>query len=339
MSHLLYSLKRLKICLAFFFASIIVIWSFILAAIAVANSVGAIIISGAGFFSFNNDVNNMTAALTNTSVGYGISTSNIYSGHNQSFAEFQSAVSQMNNNGISELHIYVSTHGNKNIIQFSDRTVSKNEFISAINQSSASTKHVVLDSCYSGTFYNDLSGVVGQDGTVITSTDENHVSRYFTESFFTGKLSDYLQDAETDENGDGKVTYIEAMGRVKRAGGWLPNLGHPKSISIPTLSEWKQIFLTLLMLSLVMGFMRDRSSALSVSTGSVSLKPPYANLLAFNRHIYTFALKWVGGIVVLGIAGVIVVSGHLKVIDLFGTLFCAPLVAYILHLVMSLVHD
>ncbi len=338
MSRMFYTKNRIITYLCYFF-TIIIAFSCLLVAISLANSVGAIIISGSDHFSFANDVSNMTAALTNTSVGYGISSSNIYSGNNQSFANFQSAINQMNNSGISELHIYVSTHGNKGILKFGDSVVSKAEFISAINQSSASTKHVVLDSCYSGSFYDDLSCVVGQNGTVITSADENHESRYFFSSFFTSTFSNYMQDADSDSNQDGKVTYDEALSRLKTEGGWLPNMGHPKSANIPTLSEWKQIFLTLLMLSLVMGFMQNRFPAFGLSNGSTMLRFNGANLLVFNRHVYYSVLRWVGFVVALGLAGATVIFGHVSMLDIAGTLFCAPLVAYILHLVISFIHD
>lgn len=147
MSHILYSEKGIK-KYQILFIGIITIWSFFVVANSIANSVGAIIISGTHHRSFGRDVSNMFNALTNTSVGYGISSSNIYYGTNQSFADFQSTITQMNNRGFSELHMYISSHGNKNAIKFSDRSVSKIEFISVVNQSSALTKHIVLDSCF-----------------------------------------------------------------------------------------------------------------------------------------------------------------------------------------------
>ena len=111
------------------------------------------------------------------------------------------------------------------------------------------------------------------------------------------------------------------------------------SYSIPTLSEWKQIFLTLIMLSLVMGFMHKTHTKAALSNGDIMLRITDANFLVFNRHVYNSALKWVGVVVVLGLAGVTVVFGHLNMVDIIGTLFCAPLVAYILHLMISFVHD
>ncbi len=111
------------------------------------------------------------------------------------------------------------------------------------------------------------------------------------------------------------------------------------SQNIPTLSEWKQICLTLIMLSLVMGFMRKTNPTAVFATDGTTLRITDTNFLVFNRHIYTSALKWVSVVVVLGLTGITVVSGHLNTVDILGTLFCAPLVAYILHLMISFIHD
>ena len=339
MSHILYSEKGFRKHLILFIG-IITIWSsFLVVANSIANSVGAIIISGTHHRSFGRDVSNMFDALTNTSVGYGISSSNIYSGTNQSFADFQSAITQMNNSGISELHMYMSSHGNKNTIKFSDRSVSKNEFISAINQSSALTKHIVLDSCFSGTFYNDLSAIVGQDGTIITAADENHETHSLLTSWFTSALTKYMQDADSDSNEDGKVTYDEALDRVKKEGGLLPNLGRPKSVSIPTLSEWKQIFLTLVMLSLIMGFLKPNSPKVGLGNTAALAYFGAANYITFKKELYYKAMAWTAFTVVLGLAGGMFLFGPISMLDITGTLFCAPLVAYIFHLLLLFWRD
>jgi len=148
------------------------------------------------------------------------------------------------------------------------------------------------------------------------------------------KLWDWIyQGSSTPANAE-TVTYAENdsmnVGQNTQGGSSYP---------IPTLSEWKQIFLALVMLSLVMGFMRKTHPKAALSYGGTMLRITDSNFLAFNRHIYTSALKWVGVVVVFGLAGVAVVADHLKIVDLLGTLFCAPLVAYILHLMISFVHD
>ncbi len=111
------------------------------------------------------------------------------------------------------------------------------------------------------------------------------------------------------------------------------------SYPIPTLSEWKQIFLTLIMLSLVMGFMRKTHPKAALSNGGTMLKITDSNFLAFNRHVYSSALKWVSAVAVLGLAGAAVIFGHVSMLDIIGMLFCVPLVAYILHLVISFTND
>ena len=112
---------------------------------------------------------------------------------------------------------------------------------------------------------------------------------------------------------------------------------HIKNTPIPTLSEWKRIFLTLLMLSLVMGFMHTTSPTFGLSNGSSMFRITGTNLLAFNKQLFYFVLKWVGFVVALGLPGATVIFGHVSMLDIIGTLFCASLVAYILHLVVSFI--
>jgi hypothetical protein len=115
---------------------------------------------------------------------------------------------------------------------------------------------------------------------------------------------------------------------------------YKKSVaSIPTLSQWKKIFLTLIMLSLVMGFMRIQSPKLSFPNGGSLNEFNISSSLIFEPKLYMSVLKWVGVVVVLGLSGVTVVFNHVSILDIFGTLFCMPLVAYILHLVFLFIAD
>ena len=327
----LYSKISLRKNIVSFFIGTIIIWLFFWVVYSTANSIGAIVISGTHHQSFGRDVSNMVTALSNTSVGYGIT--NIYTGTNQSFTDFQAAITQMNNSGVSELHVYISSHGGKNTIRFSDQSVSKSNFISAINSSNASTKHVVLDSCYSGTFYNDLSAVVGQDGSVITSTDSDHVARSLWTSWFTSALTDAMQNSDSDQNDDGKVDYGEALNWLKANGGWLPNIGNPKSSNdaIPTLSEWGQIILVLSMLSLVLGFTNQRNA----NTNDKYLNLPFGkdNFIIFDQRIYKKVIIWVVFVVVVGLIITTILLEHIKILDIIGALFCVPLISYILHII------
>jgi hypothetical protein len=99
---------------------------------------------------------------------------------------------------------------------------------------------------------------------------------------------------------------------------------------IPTLSEWKRIFLTLLMMSLVLG--STRSSRLALSGGGSHVAS--GAFIVFDRRLYCSALKWVGPAVILGLAGATAVFGPVSMLDIAGTLCCAPLAAYIIHLVV-----
>lgn len=104
------------------------------------------------------------------------------------------------------------------------------------------------------------------------------------------------------------------------------------NIPIPTLSEWKRIFLTLLMMSLVMGFARSRLSGLALSSGGLHVA--FGVCLALDKRLYLSALKWTGLVTVSGLAAVMAIFGPVSALDLTGTLCCAPLAAYIIHLVI-----
>jgi hypothetical protein len=109
------------------------------------------------------------------------------------------------------------------------------------------------------------------------------------------------------------------------------------SHSIPTLSEWKQIFLTLFMLSLVMGFIYKSTSKPTFSNNSSLTN--LSNFLIFDVELYKKVAKWIGVVVVLALAGATAIFGHMAVLDIMGALFCMPLVAYIIHLVIMFIRD
>jgi len=103
--------------------------------------------------------------------------------------------------------------------------------------------------------------------------------------------------------------------------------------AIPTLSEWKRIFLTLLMMSLVMGFARSRPSRLAFSSGGLHVASGV--YLALDKRLYLSVLKWTGLVTVSGLSAVAAIFGPVSALDLTGTLCCAPLAAYIIHLVIT----
>lgn len=301
---------------------------------------GAIIISGSNESAFSHDVSKFKTALTDTSVGYGVPINSIYSGTNQTFNQFRDAISQMNNNAITELYIYLSTHGTlSGGIKFSNGMVSINTFVSAVTQSSSTTIHVVLDYCFSGLIYYRLSNALGPNCTVITAADETHEAKFGNGgSLFTSILARLMTDPGCDSNHDGKVTDLEALSMLRIVGGDV-GFGYPKSASIPTLSEWKQIFLTLLMLCLVMGFEHSRSPKLCMGNVGIMHCARISRLIVLDRQLFPTVMQWVSAAVVLGLAGATLLFGSVSMLDIVGTLFCAPLVAYIVHLVVLAVGE
>ncbi|AEB08885.1 amidase domain-containing protein [Desulfobacca acetoxidans] len=103
--------------------------------------------------------------------------------------------------------------------------------------------------------------------------------------------------------------------------------------AIPTLSEWKRIFFTMVMLSLVLGFVRGQSPVLPSACGSLCIASN-AYRMAYNRKLFYKAIRWVYSAAALGLAGATAVFGYVSMPDIVGTLICAPLAAYILHLVL-----
>lgn len=106
--------------------------------------------------------------------------------------------------------------------------------------------------------------------------------------------------------------------------------------SIPTLSEWKQLFLTLFMIALVMGYNPRLSKDLRLNlSGTLSRR---VNLsvghLTFNKQLFYYTMKMVLSISFLGIIGAAILFGQVKILDIAGTFICAPLTAYILHLLI-----
>jgi hypothetical protein len=145
---------------------------------------------------------------------------------------------------------------------------------------------------------------------------------------YAGKQHEYEGPYQEIAPGDPKPDPIEPTDIED------PNDGAPEIEGIPTLSEWKQIFLTLLILSLVVGFMRTTHPRYSFSNSSTMLMITNTKIFAFNRYIYNFVFKWVGFVVILGLTGYTILFGHVSFLDIVGTLFCTPLVAYILHLIV-----
>ena len=96
--------------------------------------------------------------------------------------------------------------------------------------------------------------------------------------------------------------------------------------------------MTLLILSLVMGVIPTRLRAFSLYSVN-TVHTAHGMYVVLNRQIFYLLLKWIGLATVLGLAGATVVFGRVSIPDMIGTVFCAPLAAYILHLVILFIRD
>lgn len=290
-------------------------------------------------------------------VGYGVPEENIITQENVTSGELRSLISTMNTKGVTTLHVYVGSHGYQDMITFERDILATTaiDFAAILAGSTASSLHVTIDACNSGSLINELQSTLGTRlSSIATSTDADSSSWAwaweipylpidFGYSFFTDELTDFMEDPESDSNADGHVDYFEGVNRVLHDGGFFANLGKPQitsgSASIPTLSQWKQIFLTLLMLSLVMGFVGNQSPKLCMGNVGIMHCARISRLIVLDRQLFPTVMQWVGASVVLGLAGATLLFGSVSMLDIVGTLFCAPLVAYIVHLVVLAVGE
>ena len=152
-----------------------------------------------------------------------------------------------------------------------------------------------------------------------------------------------MENNNSDTNSDGLVDYREGVARVMKDGSSEAKQGKPQitsgSASIPTLSEWKQIFLTLLMLCLVMGFVGNQSPKLYKGNVGIMHCTGISRLIVFERAVFFTAMQWIGTAVIWGLAVATALWGSVSMLDIVGTLFCATVVAYIVHLVVLAVGE
>ena len=304
----------------------------------------AIIISGESNSVFQKSMDNFQAALQNSTTGPGIPSSNIITESNCSYNNFVNHITSMNSNNADSLYILIVAHGAKEGIVMNDTWQTSQEIADAIGQTSASNVYVVTESCYDGTLVDEIEST-GVADIIITATDGEHPAKGRGYWILTSGGSFIKELTEHWQNGQEQIPITDAYYNVVNADCALwdiwcmdakeqgPTIDYGPSASIPTLSEWKKIFLSLLMLCLVMGFATSRSGRYAISHNIVS-NNSVINKPAFEQRIFYTALKWVLSAVVLCITGAIVLKGYIDVLDIFGTLFCAPLVAYIIHLVV-----
>lgn len=284
----------------------------------------------------------------NSNIGYGVPEENIITQENVTSGELRSLINTMNTKGVTTLHIYVVSHGYRDYIDFSrdSHMTTATDFAGIMAGSTASSLHFTIDACNSGSLSNELQSTLGTRlSSISTSTDADSYAIFWEIPYipidlgywyFTEDLSDFMEDPASDTNNDGLVDYVEGVARVLKDGSSEAKQGKPQitsgSASIPTVSEWKQIFLTLLMLSLVMGFVGNQSPKFSVGSVGIMHCARISRLVVLDRRLFSTVMQCVGAAVVLSLAGATLLFGSVSMLDMVSTLFCAPLVAYIVHL-------
>ncbi len=132
---------------------------------------GAIIISGVSNPAFNGDVSRYHTAAT-ASNGLGISENNIITVQGASLSDLVQSITTMNNRGIDNLYIHVSSHGLEDKILLGGQRVSADDFAEVISNSDAEDITVSIAACKSGSLIDELSSEVeGKNLNVFTSSD------------------------------------------------------------------------------------------------------------------------------------------------------------------------
>jgi hypothetical protein len=139
---------------------------------------------------------------------------------------------------------------------------------------------------------------------------------------------------------------VEISFRIEGISGssWFPSeweetvmLNYNNSTSIPTLSEWKRIFLVLFIMSSSIAFIRHRKYV-SVATESTnnSINKFQWGKAVFENNNYQMVFKWNGAAIILGtllIGMSLIGMSYQKItfLDIIGLLICSPLLAYIIN--------
>jgi hypothetical protein len=99
---------------------------------------------------------------------------------------------------------------------------------------------------------------------------------------------------------------------------------------VPTVSEWGLIFLALMFLTAgTLLFGRAHRATMRTGTNTVSLA---GDRPVFDVRLYTRVLAVVFGLLAIGIGAASVLTGPPSAVDVTGSLLCAPVAAYLLHL-------
>ena len=298
----------------------------------------AIIISGESDGTFEASMDHFQSAVQNNITGPDINTNNIIRESNCSYNNFTNHINTINSNGADTLYIFLTAHGDKEGVVLNGLWRSSEEIADAIEQSNVSNVNVITECCYDGTLADEIQAT-GVADTIITATDGEHPATgrgYWVLSSggsFSKELCEHWQD------GSDTITLEEAYQRVVNAEcAWWdiwcedvqkqgPTITHSGSSSIPTLSEWKQIFLTLLLLASGLFFIRRQSSTSNIRSS------------VFELEIYKKIMLCIMAFILMAYSIITLVFGSISALDIIGVLFCAPLLGYIIHLIVLSVKD
>jgi len=106
------------------------------------------------------------------------------------------------------------------------------------------------------------------------------------------------------------------------------------SSSIPTLSEWKRIFLILFLISSSFAFIRHRQHASPSLENSINSMVQYQwGDAIFEDKNYNNLTKWCGSAMILGALLIGIFYQEITLLDIVGILICAPFFAYIMNVI------
>jgi len=108
--------------------------------------------------------------------------------------------------------------------------------------------------------------------------------------------------------------------------------------SIPTLGEWGMIFLCLLLLNIGIVAIKSRifslASSVVASTETRGERKDAFRMLPIDRPLFIRCLVFTGLLALLMGGFTIYAYGFLTTVDVFGTIICGPMLAYLIHMLL-----
>ena len=103
------------------------------------------------------------------------------------------------------------------------------------------------------------------------------------------------------------------------------------SVPIPTLSEWKRIFLTLFIVASGIAFMRYRQYAPAQFVEGLDKSKPIRGAAIFEGASFRQISIWCSISAIIGMILILILYGKVTSLDILGIIICSPLLAYILN--------